>query len=715
MRSSYAPGMAVASLALLAALLSPAVIRTRVAPETASFGAGGPVPAVSVTGAWVSATAALAGQVVEDDCDAMLPAAGTVDWVVFSVTTASVICERANGEVVLSNGIVERRVATSPNGSTTSLKNLYTATEMLHEGGQPEAVVSLDGNSYAVGGSAATGGFVYSSHSIEEATHMPYEWTPYGSDDTVKPWSEVAPWPAKGKSVVFSYTPHGSLPAAYRQVTVKIRYEIYDGIAAMMKKVIVENGAADPVELRGLTLDRLRIKPAAADLLLVDTDYHGGQGVYRRNDYDRTYTRADAGDYHEYTVLYKVGPAFHVGNRPAWGRQRWETTFESFRSFLLLHSTAHYEAQRMEFKKMYRTIAPQLREDLLFFHAATRMSGLQPLTREAANVGFEAILQSFWTGFQIWNDLESYRSRRKGYLRAVRNLGLLPGAYMNLLKTPAPIPDGAGSRCPMRGWGAVMGLASWGNLDYYQPRVRGMIEEIGLEVLEIDAAYPLTRCDKSDQDYMVGGADSQHKQWTINNEMYAYLRARDIYVNASDWHFLNGANKSSIGYEEDAWSRPRGEQLLLDRMYIYNGTYEKSPPWAWSVIPNTQYQRSSTRPSWYAPQSQNFVDYHWAVAQNFLSGVQHTFRGRSLFDTDKVEGMLKYWVDVYKTYRGTLKGDIVHIRPPKRDPENWARAAGIDASSTLLHRRRNGRFWPSSTRRTRCGPRRFRFLSTTRD
>ena len=60
----------------------------------------------------------------------------------------------------------------------------------------------------------------------------------------------------------------------------------------------------------------------------------------------------------------------------------------------------------MEFKKMYRTIAPQLREDLLFFHAATRMSGLQPLTREAANVGFEAILQSFWTGFQIWNDLK---------------------------------------------------------------------------------------------------------------------------------------------------------------------------------------------------------------------------------------------------------------------------------------------------------------------
>ena len=105
----------------------------------------------------------------------MLPAAATADWVVTPVTTASVICERGDGVVVLSNGIVERRIATSPNGTTTSLKNLYTDTEMLHEGSQPEATVSLAGTSYDVGGSTADGGFVYSSHSIEDGTHKPYE------------------------------------------------------------------------------------------------------------------------------------------------------------------------------------------------------------------------------------------------------------------------------------------------------------------------------------------------------------------------------------------------------------------------------------------------------------------------------------------------------------------------------------------------------------
>ena len=41
--------------------------------------------------------------------------------------------------------------------------------------------------------------------------------------------------------------------------------------------------------------------------------------------------------------------------------------------------------------------------------------------------------------------------------------------------------------------------------------------------------------------------------------------------------------------------------------------------------------------------------------------------------------MVKYWVDVYKSYRQTLKSDIVHIKPPKRDPDEWSRATGIDA------------------------------------
>ena len=514
---------------------------------------------------------------------------------------------------------------------------------------------------------------------MEDGTSKPYDWTPYLRDGTtVKPWSETAPWPAAGESVVFTYTPHAGMPARFQGLTVKIRYEIYDGIAVMMKKVFVENSAATAVQLTGLTLDSLRIETDQADRLLIDTDYHGGRGVHRRNDYNRTWTRTDHADYADFRIHYKNGPAFHVGNRAVRSGQRWETTFESFRSFLLLHSTDHYEAQRMEFKKMYRTIAPQLREDLLFF--SIRSDTTSKVRREAQNaaaVGFEAIVQSFWSGFDIHITLPSYREARRVLYDEIREAGLRPGGYQLFLTGQLYHP--VRSTCRPGAWGNTLGLASQGFQTFFG-RTKEMVEAIDMQVLEIDGAYPLSGCVASDHAYMVGEPDSRHKQWVINNEQYRYFRSRDIFLNVSDWHFLNGINKTGIGYEEKAWSQPRQEQLLLDRMFIYNGTYEKSPPWTWSFLPIMEYKPGPHgSAAAYFPMAENTFDYNWALAQNFLSGVQHTFYGRGLYDTDAVKAIVKYWVDVYKTYRPTLKSDIVHIKPPKRNPDAWARGTGMDA------------------------------------
>ncbi len=623
----------------------------------------------------VSASAAAA----DDAAACVLPEAAAVDWVVAPVTTPSAVCATADGVVVLGNGIVERRIATSPNAHTTSLKHLPTATEMLHAGGNPEAVVSLDGTAYDVGGATASGGFVYAGHTVEDGTHKPYDWTPYLADGaTVKPWSEAAPWPAKGKSVVFAYTPHASLPQRLQGLEVRIRYEIYDGIAAIMKKVFVANSADDPVELTGLVIDRLSVAADAAGRLLVDADYHGSRGVHRRNDFDRTYTEEAGDGYRDVTVLYKRGPAFHVGNRAERSGQRWETTFESFRSFLLLHGTDHYEAQRMEFKAMYRTVAPQLREDLLFVNVNVSDQRVADIARDAAAVGFEAVVQSFWSGFDI-HPFGAAAERQRVLHGQVRGHGLRTGGYELFLQNTSPYYR-AGSICRHERWGGyVLGLASEGYKAFHAATL-ATIDRAGLGVLEIDAAYPLSECANAHHAYMVGGADSQHKQWVINNERYRDFRSRDVYLNVADWHFLNGTNKSGIGYVEAAWSRPRQEQLLVDRMYIYNGTYEKSPPWAWSFIPIARYKPGpDPAAATYHPTSTNAADYNWALAQNFLTGVQHTFYGSGLYDTPAVRDLVRYWVDVYKTYRATLKGDVVHIRPPRPDPDAAARATGMDA------------------------------------
>ena len=54
-------------------------------------------------------------------------------------------------ELTLANGLVERRILLAPNAATASLRNLATGEEMVRALA-PEARVTIDGNSYPVGG-----------------------------------------------------------------------------------------------------------------------------------------------------------------------------------------------------------------------------------------------------------------------------------------------------------------------------------------------------------------------------------------------------------------------------------------------------------------------------------------------------------------------------------------------------------------------------------
>ncbi|MFB6962175.1 hypothetical protein ACFCYB_35655 [Streptomyces sp. NPDC056309] len=189
------------------------------------------------------------------------------DWVVHPVTTPSTISVHGHS-VTMANGIVRRSFHTAPNFTTTSLKNLGTGQEMLDHTGEPEATIVLDGTTYDVGGTNASGGFVYASHRIEDSTQKPYEWTPYEKDGvTPKPYAEKRPWPAQGKALVVTFRPHPSLAAKLRTVTVTARYEIYDGIATVMKKVSVDNTSATPVMIDHLTVDRLHVRSQLAGRL----------------------------------------------------------------------------------------------------------------------------------------------------------------------------------------------------------------------------------------------------------------------------------------------------------------------------------------------------------------------------------------------------------------------------------------------------------------
>ncbi|MEK4359244.1 hypothetical protein NYE48_19525 [Paenibacillus sp. FSL M7-1455] len=53
-----------------------------------------------------------------------------------------------------------------------------------------------------------------------------------------------------------------------------------------------------------------------------------------------------------------------------------------------------------------------------------------------------------------------------------------------------------------------------------------------------------------------------------------------MYLNVPDWYFLNGSNKTGMGYREVNWDLPRERQLMLARQNIFDGTWKKRRAWA---------------------------------------------------------------------------------------------------------------------------------------
>jgi len=130
-----------------------------------------------------------------------------------------------------------------------------------------------------------------------------------------------------------------------------------------------------------------------------------------------------------------------------------------------------------------------------------------------------------------------------------------------------------------------------------------------------------------------------------------------------DWYFLEGSNKTGMGYREVNWSLPRDRQILLGRQNIFDGTWEKAPSMGWMFVPLVQYQGGGDAAT-LEPLREHLAAYGAHLAQNFASGVQACYRGPRLYDSEETKALVKRWVDFYKRYRAILDSDIVHVRRP---------------------------------------------------
>jgi hypothetical protein len=340
-------------------------------------------------------------------------------------------------------------------------------------------------------------------------------------------------------------------------------------------------------------------------------------------------------------------------------------SFESFRVFEMPFDTTERERKGLALRRMYRTVAPWVTENPILMHSRNSdPAAVKLCIDQCAEVGFEMVILTFWSGFDMENADPAYLAQIRELADYAHAKGIELGGYSLLAsRSVGPESDVISPKTGQPGdafFGSSPCLESaWGQ-EYFR-KLTAFVETTGLDLIEHDGSYPGDVCASTVHPGHEGLADSQWRQWLRIRDFYRWCRARGVSLNVPDWYFLNGSTKSAMGYRESNWSLPRDLQVIHGRQNIYDGTWEKTPSMGWMFVPLVEYQGGGTAAT-LEPLSEHLDAYGAHLAQNFGAGVQACYRGPRLYDTDATKAVVKRWVDFYKAHRAILDSDIVHVR-----------------------------------------------------
>lgn len=596
-------------------------------------------------------------------------------------------------EIALDNGLIRRTFRLKPNAATVGLDNLMTGAAMLR-GVKPEAVVEIDGLRYDVGGLKGQPNYAYlDPRWLDRLTadanafaFVGYEVDKPGERVTWKRVRHHAPdvrWPPPGVHLRMDFEPPKSAAKQLGQVRVSVHYEMYDGIPCLNKWIVVHNGSDHAITIDRFTSEILaaveyssfvedRGVPMPRPDLHVETDYAFGGMTHNNACRKAVHWVADP-DYQTQVNYLRHNPCL-LEVRPELGpAQVIEPggVFESFHVFELVFDASDRERNGLAVRRMYRTIAPWVTENPLMMHMR---DANPPAVREAvdqcAEAGFEMLILSFGSGFNIENEDPAYVEQWRQIADYAKSKGIEIGGYSLLASrhvgggNDVVMPDGqrptfGNSPCLQSQWGR----------DYFR-KLYEFYGQTGFTLLEHDGSYPGDACTATNHPGHRGYHDSRWNQWRTITDFYSWCRAAGVYLNVPDWYFLSGSNKSGMGYRETNWSLPRAQQIIHTRQNIYDGTWGKTPSMGWMFVPLTEYHGGGAAAT-IEPLREHLDHYELMLVGNLAHGVQACYRGQRLYDCGETKAVVKKWVDWYKRYRDILESDLVHGRRADGRDVDW--------------------------------------------
>jgi len=381
---------------------------------------------------------------------------------------------------VLANGLIARTFRLRPNAATVSFRRLANHAEFVRSV-RPEAEVAVNGVGVSVGGlvgqpvhnyldeawlealEAAPGGLTLAGFAIG-APEASVPWAPrYGAPDS--------PWPPKGLRLTlrFEGTASPEAQAARAEaLRVNVNYELYDGLPVLAKWLVIENIGGDPVEITGLTTELLAVPRDQASRIWAESDMafnqwnttrwladplyetHAPDNYRIRMIGDRLlYTPPAALDpWREYEEAYNSGGGVSqtvLASLYPVGPGKVLSPGESFRSFTtyeILHDSDDLERKGLARRRMYRTLTPWTQENPIFMHLRHSDSeSIRGAVDQCVDVGFEMIILTFGSGFDMLSTDRAYRDRIKADFDYAHSRGIGTGGYILFCSTAAKGAD----------------------------------------------------------------------------------------------------------------------------------------------------------------------------------------------------------------------------------------------------------------------------------
>lgn len=602
------------------------------------------------------------------------------DWLVTSIKNPANVSTTPKGTLVIHNSLIAREFSMKPDFTTVDYYSFDKEASILRALG-PEAVVTLDGITYFVGHldtSNVIRAYLNRTELREKATYDPnsFHFSTYRVLKPEEPFPykpkrgapEDIVWPPAGVRLEVDFKAPNSAPTSHKGVLITLAYELYEGAPILSKKMKVKTltEEAKSVKFSLLSLEFLSVNSPWAS-----RGWHVGT-QYGRNGYGWMHVETDwahgtqvvwSDDPSQSSLPGSFMPTLNVSfSPPAFVLKLDKGSFESFSVRQLVHASDDDERVGLSKRRMLRLLAPHTQENPIFFHMVNSTSiAVRALIDQMAEVGFEMLLYSFGSGFDLESEDPAYIKGMAQDIAYAHSKGIEVGGYDLIALTRTTVPKYMALDESGNSTGSTCFASEW--YDVLLGKMISFMDKTGLSAVETDGPYGGYSCASKKHKYHEDARDSIYRQQRKQGEMYRILRRRTVYINQPDNYFYDGGSKTGMGYNENQYSLPRWQDISISRQTIFDNTFLKTPTVGWMHVPLVQYHGGGDAAT-FEPLTRNSLEYKWALEQYLGAGVAAVYRGYRLYDSDITKRIVNDTVSFYKKYRQILISDIIHVRRP---------------------------------------------------